>query len=101
VDQRLKIPPRGASSRLLGKVCEANRAGSFDKAVRHLQTLADMPISAKRAQLITGRAGALLREQRNRTTAPFLSGDYKEPPPASAPLLISDGGSGIIESTVK
>lgn len=70
------------------KVCEANQAGSFDKAARLLQTLADLPISAKRAQLITERVGAVLREQRDQATATFLRGNYKESPPASAPSLM-------------
>jgi len=54
-------------------VCEANDAGSFEKAARLLRNLASLPISAKRVQLITERVGKALREEAQARTERFLA----------------------------
>lgn len=95
LDRRLKIPVRGASSLLQRKVCEANYAGSFEKASRLLDSLAGLNISAKRVQLITERVGAVLLTERDHTTSTFMQGTCQKPPPAApVPLLVitADGG---------
>ena len=73
LDRRLKIPARGGSARLQRKVCEANDAGSFEKAARLLRNLAGLSISPKRVQLITERVGEALREEEAGRTSRFLA----------------------------
>jgi hypothetical protein len=94
LDRRLKIPLRGGSARLLRKVCEANDAGSFEKAARLLRNLAGLSISAKRVQLMTERVGKALREEAQSRTERFLA---RQAPNGSGPraalLVVSvDGG---------
>jgi hypothetical protein len=76
-------------------VCEANLAGSFEKAARLLQSLAGLPLSAKRVQLITERVGGVLLKEREAATRAFLAGDCRAPRPAEPPQLLvisADGG---------
>jgi len=68
LDKRLRIPRRGSSARFQRKVCEANLAGSFQKAARLLGSLASVTISPKEVQLITERVGAVLEKQRRQAT---------------------------------
>ncbi len=94
LDRRLKIPRRGGSGRLQRKVCEANDAGSFEKAARLLRNLAGLSISAKRVQLITERVGGALRDEAQSQTERFLA---RQAPkgwgPRAALLVVSvDGG---------
>jgi len=76
-------------------VCEANLAGSFDKAARLLESLANLKIDAKRVQLITEGVGAALVRERDESTEAFLhgSGAHATAGPA-APLIVvtADGG---------
>ena len=72
LDQRLHIPRRGASARFQRKVCEANLAGSFEKAAPLMGSLASVTMSAKEVQLITERVGRVLGEERHRATDAFL-----------------------------
>jgi len=84
---------RGASARLQRMVCEANRAGSFEKASRLLSTLARLEVSPKRVQLITERVGAALAAEREKATEAFFEG--RAPAPSAAPTLLvvsADGG---------
>lgn len=77
------------------KVCEANQAGSFEKASRLLESLAGLHISAKRAQLITEKVGALLIEQRDQATRAFLARERDGTAiPAAVALMVvtADGG---------
>jgi hypothetical protein len=54
-------------------VCEANDAGSFEKAARLLRNPARLPISAKRVQWITERVGKALRDEAQSHTERFLA----------------------------
>ena len=77
------------------KVCEANLAGSFEKAARLLGSLAGLGFSAKQVQLVTERVGALLAEERDAQTAGFLAlqtsaGGVAEP--VSLLVVTTDGG---------
>jgi len=94
LDRRLKIPARGGSARLQRRVCEANDAGSFEKASRLLKNLARLAISAKRVQLITERVGGALREETQARTARFQARQApKGSGPRSALMVVSvDGG---------
>ncbi len=95
METRLGIPPRGASSRRIQKVCEANLAGSFPKAARLLRDLAGLAIAAKQVQLLTERVGAVLCERRDAATTAFL-GLQAPPSPPQAPIALlvitADGG---------
>ena len=67
--------------------------GSFEKASRLLERLAGLDVSAKRAQLITERVGAVLAAQRERETRAFL--ERRAPVSSAAPDLLvvsADGG---------
>jgi hypothetical protein len=94
LDVRLKIPRRGGSARLQRKVCEANDAGSFEKASRLLRNLAGLAISAKRVELITERVGQRLREETQSRTERFLARQGPKGSGARAALLVvsMDGG---------
>jgi hypothetical protein len=94
LDRRLKIPRRGASARLTRKVCEANRAGSFEKAAQLLQTLASVTMSAKQVQLISERVGELLAQERRQATEQFLERRTARPKTKGPRLLVisMDGG---------
>ena len=94
LDQRLKIPWRGGSARLQRKVCEANDAGSFEKASRLLGNLSGLAISAKRVQLITERVGRALREEAQAQTDRFLGRQAPKGSGNRAALLVVsvDGG---------
>lgn len=87
LDRRLKIPARGGSARLQRKVCEANDAGSFEKAARLLRNLAGLQISPKRVQLITERVGAALGEEEAGRTRRFLARQGPTVSGAKAALL--------------
>jgi hypothetical protein len=96
LDRRLRIPRRGGSARFQRKVCEANLAGSFQKAARLLGSLAGVTISPKEVQLITERVGKLLEEERRQATENYLqSREASRPPRKQAPDLLVvtlDGG---------
>jgi hypothetical protein len=96
LDRRLKIPHRGPSARVVRKVCEANRAGSFLKASQLLQDLAGVCYGPKTVQLITERVGARLALERDEALAQFLSlkGLRTAPPKELLRLLVIslDGG---------
>jgi hypothetical protein len=66
------IPQRGASSRLVRKICEANQAGSFPKASAVLWDLAGLRISPKRVQWTTECVGAVLAQERDELTEEFF-----------------------------
>jgi len=53
-------------------VCEANEAGSFQKAARLMKRLADVTISAKEVQRVTERVGGALGEERRQRTDKYL-----------------------------
>jgi hypothetical protein len=74
LDRRLKIPRRGESARFQRIVCEANLAGSFEKAARLMGSLAGVRISAKQVQLVTERIGNLLHQERRQATDEYLHG---------------------------
>ena len=95
LDHRLGIPDRGASARLVKKACEANRAGSFEKAAVIFQNLTSLRTTAKKIQLLTERVGAILARQRDAATASYMALEGRpEPPKATLPLLVitADGG---------
>jgi hypothetical protein len=95
LDRRLGIPDRGASARLVKKACEANDAGSFQKAARVFQNLTGLRTTPKKIQLLTERVGAVLARQRDAATASYLALESRpEPPNAPVPLLVitTDGG---------
>ena len=95
LDRRLGIPQRGASARLIRKVCEANRAGSFEGAARLLNGLAGLHITAKQVQLLTERVGAIQARQRDAATESFLRLRLSPAPPADPIQLMvitADGG---------
>jgi hypothetical protein len=75
-------------------VCEANQAGSFEKASWLLKSLAGVEVSAKRAQLITERVGAELERERREQTERYLARQAPEPegPPAALLVITLDGG---------
>jgi hypothetical protein len=60
-------------------VCEANRAGSFDKASKLLQSLAGLPYSPKTVEIMTERVGARLAMERDQATAKFLDPNGHSP----------------------
>jgi hypothetical protein len=77
------------------KACEANEAGSFEKAARVFRNLTGLHTSAKKIQLLTERVGALLACQRDAATASYMALEGRpEPPKATLPLLVitADGG---------
>jgi hypothetical protein len=77
------------------KVCEANLAGSFQKASRLLGSLGGLCVSAKQAQLVTERVGALLTAQRDAATAGFLALQAPACPsaePVALMVITTDGG---------
>ena len=77
------------------KVCEANHAGSFEKAAVLLRSLAGLDISAKQVQLLTEHVGGLLCQERDKATVVFLApGRRPSPPKTPIPLLVitADGG---------
>jgi hypothetical protein len=95
LDRRLGIPDRGASARLVKKACDANHAGSFEKAAVIFRSLTGLRITAKKVQLLTERVGAVLVRQRDAATASFMALEsHPEPPKAPLPLLVitADGG---------
>ncbi len=94
LDARLKIPRRGGSARLQRKVCEANDAGSFEKASRLLRNLAGLSISAKRVELITERVGGKLRDEVQSQAERFLGRQTRKATGPKAALLVvsPDGG---------
>ena len=95
LDRRLGIPDRGASARLVRKACDANHAGSFEKAAVIFRSLTGLRITAKKIQLLTERVGAVLVRQRDAATASFMALEsHPEPPKAPLPLLVitADGG---------
>jgi len=95
LDRRLGIPDRGASARLVKKACEANDAGSFEKAARLFQNFTGLRTTPKKIQLLTERVGAILARQREAATASYLALESRpEPPKAPLPLLVitADGG---------
>ena len=53
-------------------MCEANLAGSFQKASRLLESLANMPVSDKQVQLHTERVGRVMEEERRQATDEYL-----------------------------
>lgn len=74
-------------------MCEANLAGSFEKASRLLDSLGGLRVSAKQAQLVTERVGAVLAAEREAETGAFL--DLTAPDPCVAPSVLvvsADGG---------
>jgi hypothetical protein len=76
-------------------VCEANLAGSFGKASRLLESLANLEVSAKQAQLITERIGEILLGEREKSAESFLNRTSEPPVEKEVPklLIISmDGG---------
>ena len=95
LDRRLGIPDRGASARLIKKACEANDAGSFERAAVVFQNLTGLRTSAKKIQLLTERVGALLARQRDAATASYLALE-SHPEPSKAPpallVITADGG---------
>ena len=95
LDRRLGIPRRGASTRLIRKACEANRAGSFEQAANLLNSLAGLHITAKQVQLLTERVGSVQARQRDAATGSFLKLRLAPaPPPDPLPLIVitADGG---------
>lgn len=68
-------------------MCEANDAGSFEKAARLLRNLASLPISAKRVQLITERVGQALREESQSHTQRFLNRQAPKGTASAAALM--------------
>lgn len=116
LDRRLSIPWRGGSARLQRKVCEANEAGSFEKASRLLGNLAGLSISAKRVELMTERVGRALGEEIVERTGRYCNRQAPPPTGMGAALMVVNRaamnypafrqngwpiGSGIIESTIK
>ena len=75
-------------------MCEANDAGSFEKAARLLRNLAGLSISPKRVELITERVGKTLREEAESRTQRFLTRRTpKGTGPRPALIVVSmDGG---------
>lgn len=75
-------------------MCEANDAGSFEKAARLLRNLAGLSISPKRVQLITERVGEALSEEEDERTRRFLARQGPKASGAKAALLVVslDGG---------
>jgi len=69
--------------------CEANEAGSFQKAARLMKRLANVTISVKEVQLITERVGAALEEERRRSTDEYLH------PPAGQRRADKPKGQGL------
>lgn len=96
LDRRLKIPRRGESARFQRTVCEANMAGSFEKAARMMESLAGVVISAKQVQLVTERIGKELHKERSQATEEYLRGRKlfaSEEKDAPALLVVTlDGG---------
>jgi hypothetical protein len=77
------------------KVCEANLAGSFEKASRLLGSLGGLGVSAKQVQLMTERVGTLLATQRDAATADFLALQPSACPsaePVALMVITADGG---------
>jgi len=77
------------------KVCEANLAGSFEKASRLLESLAGLSIGVKRVQLISEGVGRVLVEERDEATKVFFA--HPPRPSRSAPavalmVITADGG---------
>jgi len=76
-------------------LCEANIAGSFERAARMVCNLADTNVNAKRVQLVTERIGLLLQQERDEATKAFMTGRTRCPKPEKpiALMVISaDGG---------
>ena len=79
------------------KICEANRAGSFQNAAELLLQLAGLRISAKRVQWTTERVGELLARERDEQTEQFFERRRLDggPPSGEAVKLLvvsADGG---------
>ena len=91
------IPRRGASSLLVRKICEANAAGSFERAAELLRQLAGLRITPKRVQWTTERVGELLARERDERTEEFFDQRRLHAGPSSnQPLKLlvvsADGG---------
>jgi len=96
LDVRLKIPQRGGSARLQRKVCEANDAGSFEKASRVLGNLAGLSISAKRVELITERVGKTLCDEAQSRAERFLGRQGSKGVGPRAALLSCAGRGALV-----
>jgi hypothetical protein len=77
-------------------VCEANLAGSFEKAARLMGSLASVTISPKEVQFITERVGRVLEGERRQATDHYLHSRKARPPAqkkGTALLVVTlDGG---------